>query len=219
MLRGVVGRYLTPSDRLWEITAGLIMVLTITSTLKLRLPEGEESIGTMILAALGSNLAWGIADGVMYMFTSGLEHGRYAKLLSSVRSIPRTDEAVQTVEAELESTIIGALEDGERRAVAVEVLKGVPKIDADTWVTRDDVIGGFLISILVFVSAFPVAVPFLFIRDLGTAVRVSNIVAVAMLFLVGYGNARYSDRNRLRAGLVMCSLGVVIVTICVALGG
>lgn len=219
MFRGVVARYLTPSDRLWEITAGLIMVLTVTSTLKLGLPEREESIGTMILAALGCNLAWGIADGVMYAFTSGLERGRYAKLLSSTQSTGRTDEALQMVEAELESTIIGALEERERRVIAAEVLKGVPKAGADAWVTRDDVIGGFWISILVFVSAFPVVVPFLFVGDLRTVMRVSNTVAIAMLFLVGYGNARYSHRNRLRAGLVMCLPGLVIVAICVALGG
>jgi VIT1/CCC1 family predicted Fe2+/Mn2+ transporter len=220
MFREVLSGYLSPSDRLWEIAAGLIMVLTITSTIKIGLPEGEASIATMILAALGCNLAWGIADGVLYALTSGLERARYANLLSSTRIAPSMDEALETVEGQLESTIVGALDEKGRRRVAIEVVRSARESNLKhEWIAKDDIVGGFLVSILVFLSAFPAVVPLLLVDNLRIAVRLSNAVAIVMLFFVGYQNARYTGGNRLRAGVVMCLLGVVIVAACVALGG
>src|SRR5659263_745945 len=61
--------YLSPAERLSEIIFGLIMVLTITSTLKIALTDGEAGIRTMAIAALGCNAAWGIVDGAMYILS------------------------------------------------------------------------------------------------------------------------------------------------------
>ena len=50
-------RVLDPIDRISEVLFGLIMVLTFTGSLSVT-EAGRESIRTMLIGALGCNLAW-----------------------------------------------------------------------------------------------------------------------------------------------------------------
>jgi hypothetical protein len=59
-------RHLDPASRLGEILFGLIMVLAVTLTAGLRGAEGKAGVRQLLLAAIGSNVAWGIIDAVMY---------------------------------------------------------------------------------------------------------------------------------------------------------
>ena len=52
-------RILDPMDRISEVLFGLIMALTFTCTLGVAAAE----VRTMLIGALGCNLAWGIIDG------------------------------------------------------------------------------------------------------------------------------------------------------------
>ena len=56
-------------------------------------------------------------------------------------------------------------------------------------------------------------------RNLEIATRASNLVAIVMLFAIGYEWAKYTNKNRLRAGIGMVLIGSIIVGITVALGG
>jgi VIT1/CCC1 family predicted Fe2+/Mn2+ transporter len=73
--------------------------------------------------------------------------------------------------------------------------------------------------LLVFLSTFPVVVPFLFLEPLHLAMRVSNGVAIASLYVAGHLLARYAGLSPMRTGLVMVALGIVLVGITIALGG
>src|SRR5437667_12452878 len=59
-------RVLEPIDRVSEILFGLIMVLTFTGSLSIA-EAGRDDVRTMLIVALGCNLAWGIIDGVLYL--------------------------------------------------------------------------------------------------------------------------------------------------------
>jgi hypothetical protein len=59
----------------------------------------------------------------------------------------------------------------------------------------------------------------LFIGDAVRALRVSNLVAIAMLFGVGFAFARRTGRQAWLVGILMLLLGGALVTISVALGG
>jgi hypothetical protein len=59
-------RVLEPVERLTEILFGLIMVLTITGAVSVATAD-HFAIRTMLFAALGCNLAWGIIDVGMYL--------------------------------------------------------------------------------------------------------------------------------------------------------
>jgi VIT1/CCC1 family predicted Fe2+/Mn2+ transporter len=64
-----------------------------------------------------------------------------------------------------------------------------------------------------------VVLPFLFISDAVRALRVSNLVALAMLFAVGFAFARLTGRRPWLVGVLMVLLGGVLVSITMALGG
>jgi hypothetical protein len=57
---------LAPTDRLNEVLAGIIMVLTFTNALSVS-HSGKPDLQAMLIGSLGCNLAWGIIDGIMYL--------------------------------------------------------------------------------------------------------------------------------------------------------
>jgi hypothetical protein len=67
-------RVLDPIDRISEILFGVIMALTFTCTLGVATAHNLQ-IRTMLIGALGCNLAWGIIDGAVFLMAR-LERGR-----------------------------------------------------------------------------------------------------------------------------------------------
>jgi VIT1/CCC1 family predicted Fe2+/Mn2+ transporter len=64
-----------------------------------------------------------------------------------------------------------------------------------------------------------VVLPFIFMQHVMRAQRVSNVIAVAMLFLTGYAFGRCTGYHPRTMGLVMVILGGVLVGITIILGG
>ena len=65
----------------------------------------------------------------------------------------------------------------------------------------------------------PGVIPFLVIADPNIALRVSNLVLILLLFVVGYVWAHRTDASPWRVGLTVMLLGVLMVGVAVALGG
>jgi len=152
-------RVLDPIDRVSEILFGLIMVLTSTNTLSVA-TAGRAEIGTMIMGALGCNLAWGIIDAALYVMGCLNERGRNLLML---------------------------------RAAGI--------------------------CVLVFVSTFPVVIPFLFFSEVRPALRLSNAVAIVMMFFCGYVFAQCTGLRPWPTGLLMVAIGCAMVGVAIALGG
>src|SRR5436190_22554824 len=68
-------RVLDPSERSAEILFGVIMVLTFTGSLSAA-TSGREEVRTMLIGAIGCNLAWGIVDAIMYLMNALGDRGR-----------------------------------------------------------------------------------------------------------------------------------------------
>ena len=85
--------------------------------------------------------------------------------------------------------------------------------------TRRDFLGAVGVFLLVFLSTFPVVIPFLVLSDLSSAFQASSAVAALMLFGTGWSLGRYAGRPGWRAGLGMVAIGVGLVALTVALGG
>jgi VIT1/CCC1 family predicted Fe2+/Mn2+ transporter len=64
-----------------------------------------------------------------------------------------------------------------------------------------------------------VVVPFLFVSPLHLAMRVSNAVAIVMLYVTGHTLGRHAGLGKVRTGLVMVVIGLVLVGVTIALGG
>ena len=73
--------------------------------------------------------------------------------------------------------------------------------------------------LLVVLATFPVVIPFIFIAETALAMRVSNAVALVMLFAAGHAFGRYAGGVPWRSGLAMMGIGAALVVATIALGG
>jgi VIT1/CCC1 family predicted Fe2+/Mn2+ transporter len=71
----------------------------------------------------------------------------------------------------------------------------------------------------VFLTTFPVAVPFIFVGNVMRAMRISNAVAIVMLFLAGFTYGRLVGRSPWVFGASMVVLGGILVGLTIVLGG
>ena len=76
-------RILDPMERISETLFGLIMVLTFICSLGVATAD-DIKVQTILIGALGCNLAWGIVDGGLYLLARINERG--GKLLALRRS-------------------------------------------------------------------------------------------------------------------------------------
>jgi VIT1/CCC1 family predicted Fe2+/Mn2+ transporter len=98
-------------------------------------------------------------------------------------------------------------------------LNRVPNLPTQPRLRKDDWLGAVGVFLIVVLSTFPVAIPFALIREARLALRVSNGIAIVMLFLAGYAFGRHAGHRPLGMGLTMVILGVVLVAITISLGG
>src|SRR5262249_60855498 len=90
-------RILDPMDRISEVLFGLIMALTFTCTLGVA-TANDIQVRTMLIGALGCNLAWGIIDGGVYLLARLNESGRAILNWRAVRDAAGAGAAQTVVE-------------------------------------------------------------------------------------------------------------------------
>lgn len=208
---------LEPIDRVSEVLFGLIMVLTFTGSLSVA-EAGREDVRTMLIGALGCNLAWGIIDGILYLMGCLAEKGRG---LIALRTARRSNDpaAAQTLIANaLPPSIASIMEPAELETIR-QRLKELPEPPALAHLDRRDLFGGLGVFLLVFLCTFPVVIPFLFMHNAVPALRVSNTIAIGMLFLTGFAFGRLSGHRPWLFGISMIFLGMILVGLTIALGG
>jgi VIT1/CCC1 family predicted Fe2+/Mn2+ transporter len=139
--------------------------------------------------------------------------------VSRVKKRPKID-AIRQIEDELEDSLIGVLDIEERDRIVEQVYStmhnATPKRQG---VTKDDVLGGIASFLISFIIVLPPVMPFILTLPLDYAIRLSNFIAVAMLFIVGYVSGGMGGMNRVRWALTITVLGVVIVLVTILLGG
>ena len=205
---------LSPSDRFSEILFGLIMVLTITGTVWL----GTQSTKAIISAGIGACVAWGIVDGIIYVYSSLLERGRIALAAQEASTCTGEGCDLRKIKEELEGTIVDTLGEREKHEVAQHILARLKPVENHTLATRDDIMGGIAAGMLVFVSGVPPLLPFMFLDGVW-AMRLSSIIGFVMLYAIGYRWGGYVGRSRFWTGVTMMGIGVAITGVVIAFGG
>ena len=215
-----VERYLDPASRLGEVLFGLIMVLGATLTAGLSVSEGRAGVRQLLQAALGCNIAWGIIDGIMYVMHCMTARAEKAHFIEAIQHAPNEDAALAIIRDEIEPRFETLAGPQHREALCRSILEYLSQGEAPrTRVTKDDLYGAVGCFWLVFLSCLPVAVPFLIFSEPTRALRISNALLIAMLFVTGHMWARHAHLNRLVAGLVMVAIGLALVGVAVLLGG
>jgi VIT1/CCC1 family predicted Fe2+/Mn2+ transporter len=210
-------RVLEPSERLAEVLFGLIMVLTFTGSLSIA-EAGRDDIRAMLVGALGCNLAWGIIDGVFYLMGSLAEKGRTLATFVAIREASDPGRAHALIAGALPHVIAETIRPAELEHVR-QRLRELPAPPARARLTASDWRGAAAVFLLVFLSTLPVAVPFIFMQNAMSAMRVSNAIAVVMLFGAGAAYGRTVGRSSWLLGTSMVGLGGALVALTVALGG
>ena len=210
-------RFLGPIERVSEILFGLIMVLTVTGSISV-MEATRGVVRDLFIAALGCNLAWGVIDAVLYLMGRFSEHGQNILALRTVQTMEDADKARRVISEALPPLIASVLTGAELDAIH-QRLKQVPEPPAYPRLAKSDWLGGLGVFLLVFASTFPVLIPFLFIHDAKLALRISNLIAIVLLFILGSMVGRYAAHRRWLTGLAMVILGGVLVAITIALGG
>jgi len=208
---------LEPIDRVSEILFGLIMVLTFTSSLSVA-EVGREDVRLMLIGALGCNIAWGIIDALFYLMISMAEKGRNLLTYQAVRKANDPQQAHALIADALPRVVASVLKPTELETMRLRLLQ-LPEPPQRAALDMADLRGAVGTFLLVFLSTFPVAVPFIFMNDAVPAMRVSNAIAVALLFIAGYAFGRITGRRPVMFGIAMVVVGVIVVGMTIALGG
>lgn len=210
-------RLLDPIDRVSEVLFGLIMVLTFTGSLSVAEADRAE-VRSMLIGAIGCNLAWGIIDAVFYLMTTLTERGRGLISLREVRNAGNVDSAHQVIVDALPPVVGSVLRSEEIESIR-QRLQALPEPSPRPRLGKDDWLAALAVFLWVFVSTFPVVLPFLFMHDAKPALRASNAIAIVMLFIVGYSLGRYAGHRPWLMGSAMVFVGAVLVAMTIALGG
>jgi hypothetical protein len=212
--------HLEPGERLGEILFGLVMVLTFTLGAGLSVPEGQEGVRELLVAAIGCNVAWGLIDAAIYVMNRMSERGRRLRLARGIRAAASPAAGLALVRRELDPVVAPLAGAELRERLYAEVRERV----AETAVERnrlrsEDLYGAIASFWLVFLSAIPAALPFALLSNPRLALRVSNLLLLCLLFLVGWRWAGYTGASRAATGLAMLGIGLALVGVAIALGG
>ncbi len=210
-------RVLTPIERCSEILFGVIMVLTFTCSLSVA-EAGREDIRTMLLGALGCNLAWGLIDALFYFVNTVAARGRALVVWRRVRDTTDAQEARTLLTDAVPPIIASVLTPADLDAMRERIIRECEP-PARIPVTRDDFRGACGVFLLVFLSTFPIVVPFLFMHNAQFALRISNGIAIVILFMIGSRLGHYMGGRPWLLGTCMVFVGAALVAMAIALGG
>lgn len=209
-------RLIDPIDRVSEILFGLIMAVTIVGSLSVA-AAGHQDVRTVMAAALGCNLAWGLVDAVMYLIRTLTERTRDRTLAKEVIDLD-PDAGCHLIAASLPEHVAAITGPEELAGMRRRLLAG--SMPARSGLGWDDYQAAAGIFLLVVVATFPVVIPFMLITDVALAMNISRVTSLAMLFLGGFVLGRYAGHaHPTRTGLVMAVLGAVLIAAVKALGG
>src|SRR6516162_1567522 len=190
-------RHLDPGSRLGEILFGFIMVLTVTLTARFGVADGKRGVRQLLLAAVGSNVAWEFIDAVMYIMNCMVARRGKIRLVEAVQRAPDQERALVLIKHRVEPDLQEFLGPEKADAFSRSILEHITgaQIATRRILTKEDFYGALASFWLVFVSCLPAAIPFLIFSEPQVALRVSNFLLIVGLFYVGQKWAHYAGRN------------------------
>jgi len=210
-------RLLSPIDRVSEILFGVIMALTFTCTFEVA-KSGRTEMREMLFAALGCNIVWGLVDGIFFILMGLTAKRRGLTILRFIRMNREHGKSRDFIASEIPPVIASVLTHEELENIRHRIANkdNLPKRVA---INKEDLKAGGQIFLLVFLSTLPIIIPFLFMSNARTALRISNLIAIIIMYICGWILGRYASRNPWTAGLIISLIGIGLVLLAIYLGG
>jgi VIT1/CCC1 family predicted Fe2+/Mn2+ transporter len=194
---------------------GVLMATSFLGSLSIA-TAGSREVRTMLVAALGCNLAWGLTDAAMFLVGDVTERHRRSKLLRRLQATQGVGEAHRLIADELPARLAGVVDSDALEALRKCLLTLTVPRQALSWTQ----IGAtFEIFVLVVLSTFPVALPFLVVPNVALALHLSQAAALITLIAGGAALGKYAGGSRWLYGLGLGALGAVLIAAIHALGG
>jgi VIT1/CCC1 family predicted Fe2+/Mn2+ transporter len=204
-------------DRAAEILFGLIMALTFTCSISIANTRDTE-IRQLIIAALGCNLAWGLVDATMYLVGILAIRNRNKEIFEVVRNSSGTGSASKYISGSLPPVIASVITTEELEIIRNRLVT-LPQTNGKVRLSVTDIKKALALFCIMAISTFPLVVPFVFVNDTKLALRISNVIAIVMMFLCGWSVAKYVGFSKWAMSLVMVLIGTILVALTIALGG
>jgi len=216
-IQSEAGSALDPIDRISEILFGLIMVLSFTGSISV-VSDRRAEIKELLWAALGCNLAWGIIDAVFYLMGTIFSRGHGLSILKKLKLTKDKETSRNLLKDEMPLYLTAILKPEEVDSINERLVK-LESLPRKKIISSADLRASFLIFLLVFACTFPVALPFIFLTNTVTALRISNGIALLILFFGGVSVGKYAGFHPYWTGTIIMVLGIILVAITIALGG
>lgn len=211
-----LGRFWYSSEPMF----GVIMVVCFTSVLRAFPNLAETILGTILLSALFCCIAWGLVDGIFYAWEAHYELDKKRKLQAQVQALADPNRGRELVEDDLGDTIVDLMNDEDKEQIYQIVERNVPGVDLGRVSLKEDIITVLIAFGLVVGSSIIVILPFLWFSPVMTALKISNITGILLLFIMGYW--REEDKRiskKLITGGFTAFVALIITLVTVVLGG
>jgi hypothetical protein len=211
-----LGRFWYSSEPMF----GVIMVVCFTSLLRAYPQVADQILGTILLSALMCCIAWGLVDGIFYAWEAHYELDKKKKIQALASSSEGAGQARDLVEDNLGDTLVDLLDDKEKEQIYQIVHAKVPGIELGKVSLKDDAMTILIAFGLVVGSSIIVMIPFLVVNDVMTALKISNLTGIILLFFMGFWREEEpAVSKKLITGGVTALVALIITLVTIALGG
>jgi VIT1/CCC1 family predicted Fe2+/Mn2+ transporter len=175
-------------------------------------------VKSLLIGAIGCNIAWGLVDAIMYLLGELTHRGHGKRVIRFIQKTQDPDRARDYIVDAIPPALASVLTSEDLEQLRKRMLE-FPESEAKVQLTAKDFKMALGIFLLVVVSTFPVAIPFVFIKEAHLALRVSNGIAILLMFIAGWLLGKYGGFNKWVMALAMTVLGTLMVLFTIFLGG
>ena len=227
-LKGFWTKYIDPIDWLSETIFSIMIALIFTLAYRIfsvspapGAANYSESATTLLIAILGAVIAWGVIDGSIYAILSFFEREESDRFLWQIREAKSEAEKVGIIQAEFGEVFEPITDEQHRDGLYLSILRSIKSTPGQKIRFSKADFGAAVAHVFVAVIAvIPSMIPLLFFsNNLVLAIRFSNIISFAVLFITGYRWGKYVGVNPFRTGMVIMAIAILLALLAIPLGG
>lgn len=216
-LADYIGRYWAGAEAIYAV----IIAMTFTSVLRSYAAIDEAAYWEIIYPALFCCIAWGIADGLFYAWERRYNIRMENKIIDLSRPGQDRDEAMHLIREQLDDTILRNINYEKRTELYRNLMNHLDEVGAKRTPSRWDALSIISATFAISTAAgLAVVAPFFLVAGLKTALDISNMLGICLLFIIGYHRAyEKSASARMIMGFGTAVIGIVIAAVTILLGG
>lgn len=216
-LADYIGRYWAGAEAIYAV----IIAMTFTSVLRSYAAIDEAAYWEIIYPALFCCIAWGIADGLFYAWERRYNIRMENKIIDLSRPGQDRDEAMHLIREQLDDTILRNINYEKRTELYRNLMNHLDEVGAKRTPSRWDALAIISATFAISTAAgLAVVAPFFLVENLKTALDISNMLGICLLFIIGYHRAyEKSASARMIMGFGTAVIGIVIAAVTILLGG